>query len=618
MVKLLNPFFVKIEHKKSQLKALPQDKGTGMDKKAPAKWRALITAACLTGCLLSFGIQAALPAYALEATPEKQIRIGVKFGSVTDATTVLTSTSGFKLGTIDSEGTFTDTGAVLPLNTLYVIKNTRLVGETIGTPSGGSSGAYFGPYHLQVGPDFDSYLEMKQVLDETALQLQGLFPAYDDGWRIYVGAYLSEAERDTKKAEIEEVLQALELSHAPVNDQAVMIVDGTEVHMYYDTLDEVFGLMPQAKGDLVGFESRKYRGAIGVQRYVGSDPTVINYIGVEPYLYGVLPREMSGDWPLEALKAQAVAARNYAYASLNKHQKWGFDLCNLQDCQVYGGASVERPRSNDAVDETLAKLLLYDGEPITAFFHSNSGGRTESSEYIWSEAVPYLKSVADPYSLNQPSATWSKTYTKAQIDSILKGKGINIGPLIGIYITKTSPNGRALETVFVGRDGDYVTSKEKVRFLLGSYDIRSTWFTIEGGGDYDPGDSGGAGNDGGTTEDGEATALTVISSSGKSTVPLEGLVIQGSAGKVTVGDSEALVVLSGSSLSTIEPTEAAQTETPAVREDQPVDSSETLVFTGYGFGHGVGMSQWGAKDMADKGMSYVEILTHYYTNTQIQ
>ncbi|SCZ78349.1 SpoIID/LytB domain-containing protein [Acidaminobacter hydrogenoformans] len=607
MVKLLNPFFVKIEKKRSQLSAL-----------TPVKWRPLVTAACLAGCLLGIGLQAALPAYALEATPDKQIRIGVKFGSVTDATTVLTSTSGFKLGTIDGEGTFTDTGAVLPLNTLYVIKNTRLVGETIGSPSGGSSSAYFGPYHLQVGPEFDSYLEMRQVLDETALQLQGLFPAYDDGWRIYVGTYLSEAERNTKKAQIEEVLPELVLSLAPLNDQAVMVVDGTAVHLYYDTLDEVFGFMPQANGDLTGFESRKYRGAIGIRRYVDSDPTVINYIGVEPYLYGVLPREMSGDWPLEALKAQAVAARNYAYASMGKHEKWSFDLCNLQDCQVYGGASVERPRSNDAVDETLAKLLLYDGKPITAFYHSNSGGRTESSEYIWSEAVPYLRSVADPYSVGQPSATWTKTYTKAQIDEILKSKGINIGPLIGVYVTKTSPNGRVLETVFVGRDGDYVTSKEKVRYLLGSYDIRSTWFTIEGGGDYDPGESGGAGNDGGTTENGEATTLTVISSSGKSSVPLGGLVIQGGSGKVTLGDAEALVVLSASSLSTIEPAENTQPVTSIVRDNVTVDSSEILVFNGFGFGHGVGMSQWGAKAMADQGMNYIEILTHYYANTRVQ
>ncbi len=617
MVKVWNQFFVKCRQKSAQFETAIKNNTTKTSKSAPSKWVTLISAACLSVPLLCVGIQAIEPSYALalEANPEKQIRIGIKFGSVTDATTVLTSSSGFKLGIIDSEGTFAETGAVLPLNTLYVIKNTRLAGETIGSPSGGSSSAYFGPYHLQVGPEFDSYLEMRQVLDATALQLQGLFPAYDDGWRIYIGTYLSEAERDKKKAEIEQVLPELVLSRAPLNDQAVMVVDGSAVHLYYDTLDEVFGFKPQADGDLTGFESRKYRGAVGIRRYVDSDPTVINYIGIEPYLYGVLPREMSGDWPLEALKAQAVAARNYAYASLGKHEKWSFDLCNLQDCQVYGGASVERPRSNDAVDETRAKLLLYDGKPITAFFHSNSGGRTESSEYIWSEAVPYLRSVEDPYSLGQPSATWSKTYTKAQIDSILKSKGINIGPLIGIYITKKSPNGRVLETVFVGRDGDYVTSKEKVRYLLGTYDIRSTWFTIEGGGSYDPGDPG---NDGGTSTEGTPSTLTVISTIGKLQVPFRGLVIQGGSGKVTLGDSEGLVVLSASSVSTLEPDMKVQTITSVVEDVQSVDSSEMLVFKGFGFGHGVGMSQWGAKAMADQGMSFAEILTHYYTNTWIQ
>lgn len=615
MVKLLDQLLMKFSKKGPQIEPSRYKKPTTANKKVSSQWTALLGAACLSVPLLCFGILAVQPSYAFEATPEKQIRIGVKFGSVTDATTVLTSNSGFKLGIIDDEGTFAETGAVLPLNTLYVIKNTRLAGETIGSPSGGSSSAYFGPYHLQVGPEFDSYLEMRQVLDETALQLQGLFPAYDDGWRIYVGTYLSEAERDTKKAEIEKVLPELVLSRAPLNDQAVMVVDGTAVHLYYDTLDETFAFKPQADGDLTGFESRKYRGAIGIRRFVDSDPTVINYIGIEPYLYGVLPREMSGDWPLEALKAQAVAARNYAYASLGKHEKWRFDLCNLQDCQVYGGASVERPRSNDAVDETMAKLLLYNGDPITAFYHSNSGGRTESSEYIWSEAVPYLRSVEDPYSVGQPSATWSKTYTKAQIDSILKSKGINIGPLIGIYVTKTSPNGRALETVFVGRDGDYVAPKEKVRFILGSYDIRSTWFKIEGGGDYVPDDSGGSGSGDDTTAEEGAQVLTVISASGKRQVPLGGLVIQGGSGKVTLGDAEALVVLSASSLSSIEPAEPV---TSIVRDNVTVSSSEMLVFKGYGFGHGVGMSQWGAKAMADRGMSFTEILTHYYTNTWIQ
>jgi stage II sporulation protein D len=260
---------------------------------------------------------------------------------------------------------------------------------------------------------------------------------------------------------------------------------------------------------------------------------------------------------------------------------------------VYGGASVERPRSNDAVDETWGRLLVYDNKPITAFFHSNSGGRTENSEYVWSAVTPYLKSVDDPYSLGQPSATWSKTYTTAQVDEILKSKNINIGPLIGIYITKVSPNGRALETVFVGRDGDYVASKEKARYILGTYDIRSSWYTIEGGGSVVPGSSG---------------ELTLESAGGKTAVPLDRLVVESAGGQVSLGSSE-MTMLTASGVSTFKPSGSVAT---------PGSGSSTIVFKGYGFGHGVGMSQWGAKAMADLGMSYEQILTHYYVNTRIQ
>lgn len=549
--------------------------------------------------LMGAGLGSPQPAFANEITPDRQIRIGIKSGSVTDATTVLTSTSGFKLGLIQGDGQFVETGAILPQNTLYVIKNTRTVGETIGSP-GGNGATYFGPYQLQIGPVFQSFFEMRQFLDQNALLLQGLYPAFDDGWRVYTGHYLSEAERAVKQAEIMAVLPGLAVTPAPVNDKAILVVDLTSVHLYYDTADGAFAFMPQAQGDLIGFESRKYRGAIGIQRFSDSDPTVINYLGIEPYLYGVLPREMSGDWPLEALKAQAVAARNYAVANMNKHGKWGFDLCNLQDCQVYGGASVERPRSNDAVDETRGKLLVYNGKPITAFFHSNSGGRTENSENVWSAALPYLKAVEDPYSLGQPSATWTKTYTTAQLDAILKEKGIQIGPLMGVYVTKVSPNGRALETVFVGRDGEFVAVKERARYLLGTYDIRSTWYTVSGGSSA-AGVTAGAGTAApGSVAPGSA-ALLAESASGQRTLTTGSLVVEGASGQRTVSANPTMTFLTAS---------GERTLTPMV--------SDTITFTGYGFGHGVGMSQWGAKAMADQGKTYVEILTHYYVNTQVQ
>lgn len=507
---------------------------------------------------------------------EQQIRVGIKSGSVTDATTTLSSTSGYKLGIVEN-GIFFETGVSIPFNTLYVIKNTRVIGDSIEVP-GETSGAYFGSYHLQIGPVFENYSEMKTLLDQLSSVIPDLYPAYDNGWHVYVGTYRTPGERASYLAQVVSLIPDLEVSDAPVNDKAVMAVDTSKVYLYYDTSDASFAFMPQTEGDLIGFESRKYRGAIGIKRYTNSDPTVINYIALEKYLYGVLPREMSGDWPLEALKAQAVAARNYALTALNKHNTWGFDLCNLQDCQVYGGASVERPGSNDAVDETLGRLLTYDNKLISAFYHSNSGGRTENSEYIWTSVVPYLKSVADPFSLDQPSAKWVKSYSPSQIDELLKLKSINIGPIIGIYVTKVSPNGRALETVFVGRDGEYVATKEKARFLLGSYDIRSTWYSI-----------------------GSGSALSVESSSGITELSDSGCVIESATGQTTITGVNSLPMMSALGTQTFKPAPTGQ-----------------IVFTGYGFGHGVGMSQWGAKKMAELGMDYVQILTHYYTNTVVQ
>ena len=123
---------------------------------------------------------------------------------------------------------------------------------------------------------------------------------------------------------------------------------------------------------------------------------LVNSVGLEPYLYGVVPREMPSLWPAEALKAQAVAARSYALAI---RKTGAFDLYADTRSQVYGGVAAETPTTNAAVDATAGQVLLYEGKVATTLFFSTSGGRTASIEDVWSrgEAVPYLVSVPDPY-----------------------------------------------------------------------------------------------------------------------------------------------------------------------------------------------------------------------------
>lgn len=138
-----------------------------------------------------------------------------------------------------------------------------------------------------------------------------------------------------------------------------------------------------------------YRGAIEIKRY-GSKINVINKLPISDYLRGVVPAEMSPSlYPsLDAIKAQAVAARTYTFYNLNQFKNMDFDICATQSCQVYKGVSVEQEMSDRAVLETKGEIITYDGKPINSLFTAYCGGHTEDVENVFSgNPVPYLKGV---------------------------------------------------------------------------------------------------------------------------------------------------------------------------------------------------------------------------------
>jgi len=122
---------------------------------------------------------------------------------------------------------------------------------------------------------------------------------------------------------------------------------------------------------------KPYRGDLIISSSVGGIQ-VVNELGLEDYLLGVVPQEMSPSWPLEALKAQAVAARTFTLKNMNKHHVDGFDLCDTSHCQVYGGVAAEHEATSIAVGDTAGLVLKYDGDLIDAYYHASSGGRTET------------------------------------------------------------------------------------------------------------------------------------------------------------------------------------------------------------------------------------------------
>jgi stage II sporulation protein D len=215
---------------------------------------------------------------------------------------------------------------------------------------------------------------------------------------------------------------------------------------------------------------RRYRGAIQVDLNRGR-LRAINVVGLEQYLYGVVPSEVPDDWPAEVLKAQAVAARTYALST----RKLGgaYDLFPDVRSQVYRGVDEEEGTTNEAVDETAGRVVMYQGRLARTYFHSSSGGRTASAPDVWPDSgnVPYLVSVDDPYDTLSPHHTWGPiVLSSARIQKVMKAPG----RLVDVRTT-VNASARVPAVTGVGTIGDSSVRGGDFRRAL---DLRSTWFRI--------------------------------------------------------------------------------------------------------------------------------------------
>ncbi len=283
-----------------------------------------------------------------------------------------------------------------------------------------------------------------------------------------------------------------------------------------------------------GSETAVYRGELEIHAKSGAI-SVVNRVPLEDYLRGVVPSEMPASWPLEALKAQAVAARNYALLQV-KNSKDIYDVRADQLSQVYRGCGVETPAADRAVLETAGVVLLYNGELAYTFYHSSSGGFTENSEDVWLNPLPYIKGKADPYDKNDLHYNWQVSYTADQLAIQLKKAGYNFKKITGLEeLSRTSSGQRVKKILVKGED-------EK-----------------------------------------------------------------GSPIKVEIGNADAVRTALGlkSALFTMN-----------VKKDAKGLLSSVEI-RGSGFGHGLGMSQWGARGMAQKGYNYQDILRYYFTGVKL-
>ena len=449
---------------------------------------------------------------------------------------------------------------------------------------------------------------------------------------------------------------------------------------------------------LTWLKGYKWYGDFVYRRASNGSITVINYVGVEDYVKGVLPYEIDPDWPAEAQKAQAVCARSFALGT-HKHGS-DYDLCNTTNCQVYLGANRATEASDAAVNATKGETLSYNGSSVIGYFYSSDGGATEDAANVWGGDYAYLKGKADPYE-DPNKDKWTVTLTADEIQQKVNAAGYSIGKVANVQVTKRTATDNVNEVTVTDTSGKSVTiSRSSVRTVFGLKSIRYTITPVGGSGNktslqvkasthnvkvngktvspqgYYIVNGTQYGNNyfklrdiayllsgtkgqfnvrwdkenerilltSGTayeTVGGEhADSSTAVEKIGKSTstivldgekIALDGYIINGNnyyklrdIGKAIGFDvdfdnasSTVLVKTTSDYSGDDEDANSGNSGNTGSNTTPTVTNPTSYTFSGSGWGHSVGMSQWGAYAMAQKGFTYDQILKFYFTGIEI-
>jgi len=547
----------------------------------------LISAIFLSSFTLHY-VQAYTPPYTT-------VKIGLYYGGSALPSANLQNVTGFgsgyEFGILNDQRQFMSIGASTTETKITMLRDRNMYYDSANNcyEPGTEGSVVVGCYHIQMNTRYGSYAEASVA----AAAYPAGFVKYSSGvFYVCSGNYISAEAANAAIA----TAGFMDCSVTSGTSSTVTVVKtGTNTILFEFEYGNSYWLtvMPIPTNGAkcqTWFKKFRYYGCFQYARLNGGDLTVINCVDVEDYVKGVIYNEMVGNAPLEAYKAQAVCARNYAVANLNKHRSSGFDLCNSEDCQVYRGLNGTNDVTDAAVDQTAGIYMTYGGQVCIGYYSSSDGGATENSENVWKEAIPYLRGVVDPYETDiasiAPNYNWTVTYTPAEITARLKGKGYQIGNVVNMVVSQYTDTGNVYKvTVYDDTGGSLTFTKgESIRSALGVSSIR---FTINGG----SADSGTYVNPGGSFITGGLSAVFAVGQSG---LPEH------------LGRDNVYAITGTGDVVPMGP-DAPKTETPS-----------SFVIKGTGRGHNVGMSQWGAYSMAKfHNMTYDQILRFYFTGVTI-
>ena len=321
---------------------------------------------------------------------------------------------------------------------------------------------------------------------------------------------------------------------------------------------------------------RLFRGTLEVTTDDAGDMIVVNEVETGRYLASVTGAESPSSWHDQALASQAIAARTYLVTHLHRHDH--YDLEGDVRDQEYAGIGTEADSTIRAVERTAGIVATYRGAPIEALYSANAGGVTEDSENVYANALPYLRSVPSPGDELAKDSGWGKTswdwnreFTAPQLGDYMRSRGLNVGVPQRIELVRVTNAGRVTLARVFGTTGTRDVGKDVTRYYFG---LKSSMFTVT------------------LTEGGEAEWVSWRDSAR--------LVDMGILGSELIGTTYERTLNEDRELTSIHITGFVYKLPPR------------FIFYGRGFGHGVGMSQWGAQGMALNGANYEQILKHYY------
>ena len=372
----------------------------------------------------------------------------------------------------------------------------------------------------------------------------------------------------------------------------------------------------------LSFNKRRYRGGFRLVSS-GSGITLLNVLDLEEYLRGVLKMEVNPAWSMEALKAQAVISRTYALRSvLQNRGKGGYDLRDTVMSQVYRGMNAEDSKTDQAIRATKGMVLKYGGEIAFTPFHSHSGGATADVTTVWGGNMPYLKGVNEDFQTESPHSTWEASLSAAQVEDALRSAGVNVGRLQELRVEQSDPFGRPTTLRAIGTSGSKTLKSHSFRMAAGSNVIRSTLFSIS------------------SAASSSSAPIPLASLSQPKPVPPSpppGTGVPTSLTPMSAAEERQLTDLTEQGVFNAEELmdmllnpekrkgyliRALRTVRPGIPvqpQPQPVGTaSGRFLFRGKGWGHGVGLSQWGAKALADQGWDFKKILSFYFPGTKLE